>query len=298
MTRPAHAARPAALALVALLAGVLGSGCRAGARARVGAGGPAGPEAYAPATERRPAADPAGKMVVVEDRDVGRLSDADFGEFNRAWVLFVRHDPGWPRARDAWLSRGGAAPYVLSENLLRYFGSATSFGGRAEIDRIAESARAAGEPAVGYFVNILVLDTWPLKEPVYVPVAGGGKREVRVWQNDDVTRQHLAIILSAIGAPAVPRLSAVGLRAGSVSARRYAMYALGRIGTDPAVDAVAGMLGAPDWQDRGSAAKALGFALRENPRAKEPLTRAAADPDAFVRKKAQEALSGKTKSEF
>ena len=294
--------RTSSSVLGVLLAAMLAGGCRGGARSgvRVGANGPAASEASArEPSGRAPSGDAGSRRVIVENREVGVLSEAEFSEFKRAWVLFLDRAPGWPRARADWIARGGAAPYVLAENLLRYFWSATSYGGRPEIERVAENARAVGEPAVGYFASVLILDTWPLKEPVLVPDAAGGKREIRVWQNDDVTRQHLAIILSAIGAPAVPRLTSPAcLHAASVSARRYVLYALGRIATDAAVDALAGMLTEPDWQDRGSAAKALGFALPKNPRAKEPLTRAAADPDAFVRKKAQEALSGKTKSEF
>ena len=297
--------RPTRLALV-LAAAVLAAGCRAGvARGRVGSGlgagggGTTGGGGDMPAPAQGPG--PSGeKEILVENRNVGRVTRAEFAEFNAAWDLFIRRDKGWKAARDAWLARGGAAPYVLAENLLRYFWSATAWGKREDIYRIADSARAAGEPAVGYFANVLALDEWPLKEPVTVQVQGGEPKVVRVWKNDDVTRQHLAIVLAGIGAPAVPRLtSAPVLRGPSVAARRYAMYALGSIGSDPAVDALGGMLSsAPDWQDRASAAKALGFALKRNPRAKPLLEAAANDPDRFVKKKVEEALSGKGKSEF
>jgi hypothetical protein len=257
-----------------------------------GGGGDMPPPAAAPAA-------PGEKEILVENRNVGRVTRAEFAEFNAAWDLFVRRDKGWKAARDAWLARGGAAPYVLAENLLRYFWSATAWGKREDIYRIADSARAAGEPAVGYFANVLALDEWPLKEPVTVQVQGGEPKVVRVWKNDDVTRQHLAIVLAGIGAPAVPRLaSAPVLRGPSVASRRYAMYALGSIGTDAAVDALGGMLSAPDWQDRASAAKSLGFALKRKARAKPLLEGAASDPDPFVKKKVEEALAGKGKSEF
>jgi hypothetical protein len=237
--------------------------------------------------------------MVVEDRVVGTPTRADFEEFNRAWVLFVRKDPGWKAARTSWLDRGGFAPYVLAENLLRYFWSASANKGREEILRLAESARACGEPAVGYFANALVLDTWPLREPVVATLPDGTQREFRVWVNDDVSRQHLALVLARIGPPAVPRLSSPGvLFAPSASARRYAAYALGTIATDEAVGAVAGLLSSSDWQDRASAAKALGFALPKNAKARDPLKRAAADSDPFVRRKAEEALAGKSKAEF
>ena len=127
----------------------------------------------------------------------------------------------------------------------------------------------------------------------------GRERQVTVFLNDDVTRQHLALVLASIGKPAVPRLSSPPfLHAAAPSARRYVMYALGRIATDEAVDAVATMLSSAEWQDRGSAAKALVFALLTNARAKAPLERAKGDPDPYVRKKAGEALEGRTKGEF
>ena len=52
------------------------------------------------------------------------------------------------------------------------------------------------------------------------------------------------------------------------------------------------------WQDRGAAAKGLGFALRKNPSARPLLQQALSDRDDFVRRKAQEGLDGKTRIEF
>jgi hypothetical protein len=280
-------------AVVALAAAALACGCAGGARGRPERGAP--PAAGVPSAT----ATDGGTPYFVDDREVGRPTRADFQEFNRAWALFVRRDPGWPAARDRWLARGGAAPYVLSENLLRYFWSATAYGRRDDIDYVAANAKAAGEPAVGYFANFLILESWPLKEPVAIRTSDGTRRTVTRFDNDDVTRQHLTIVLSTIGKPAVARLlTPPFLRSGTPSARRYVMYTLGRIGTDEAVDGLAGMLSEPDWQDRASAVKALGFALFSNPRAKEPLLRAKADADPFVRKKAAEALQGRARGEF
>lgn len=239
--------------------------------------------------------------IFVDDREVGRLTRADFAAFNAAWAQFVAKDRLWPASRDAWVARGGAAPFVLAENLFRYFLSATAWGQRSDIYRIAESARACGEAAVGYFGNLLIRDTWPLKEPITARQSDGTTKTFKEWTNDDVTRQHLTIILASIGEPAVARLSSEPyIRSPLASARHYVLAALGRIGSDAAVDVVASMLSSSDWQDRGYAAKALGFALnfKKNVRARAPLERALADPDEFVRKKAKEGLDGKTKSEF
>lgn len=288
-------------AAAALLAALVAGGCMGGVKS--GRRAPIVDEA--PPVSRGPSRAPSypanSAPVVVNDREVGRLTPEDFEEFNRAWVLFVKKDRAWPIARDAWLAHGGAAPYVLSENLLRYFMSATVYGKREDLNRIAVSAQKAGEPAVGYFAGLLRLDTIPLQKPIVRQDSAGKEKTLTEWHNDDVTRQQLAYVIAAIGPPAVPLLTTPAyLHADSPSARRYVMYALGRIGSDAAVDAVAQALSSPDWQERGSAAKALGLAIAftKSERARSHLQRVKSDPDPFVRRKAEEALAGKTKGEF
>jgi hypothetical protein len=309
--------RPA-LALACLL--LAGTSCRTGARTGVK------PADLLPATRPAPEAPPSppplpaapvappapfvpppaeagasddGVPLYVDGRDVGRLRREDWAAFNRAWALFVREDRSWPEARDAWLRRGGAAPYVLAENLLRYFWSATKRRYRTEVARVGREAALVGEPAVGYFANFLLLDSWPLKQPVRVKSSDGEERIVHEWENDDLTRRDLAIVLAAIGPPAVPKLSSEPfVRAKTPSARRYVLYALGRIATDTAVDAVASTLSDPSWQARGEATTALGLALPKNPRARPALERAMQDPDPFVRKQAAKALAGKGTVDF
>jgi hypothetical protein len=314
MTSPSH--RPLILALAWLLAAGTSS-CRTGARTGVTPADllPAVPEAPADVlpVPAAPVAPPApfvppptevaatddGIPLYVDGRDVGRLRKEDWAEFNRAWALFVREAPGWAPARDAWLRRGGAAPYVLAENLLRYFWSATKRRYRDEVTRVGKEAARIGEPAVGYFANFLVLDSWPLKQAVKVTSSTGEIRIVREWENDDVTRRDLALVLAAIGVPAVPKLSSEPfLRAKTPSARRYVLYALGRIATDVSVDAVASALSDPSWQVRGEATAALGMALSKNARARPALDQAARDPDPFVRKQAAKALAGKGTTDF
>src|SRR5262245_1683340 len=297
-----------ALFLVALgAAAAAAGGCRMGARAdrmaappETAAGG--GAPVVPPGTDYVPPTapiDPNERRVIVDDHQVGVLSPADVAELQRSWILFLSRDPRWKEARAAWLAKGPAAADVLAANLLRYFWSASKYKGRDEVLRVAENARVVGAPAVGYFMNILVLDSWPLKQPILVTQKDGTTKELRVWLNDDVTRQHAALVLARIGPPAVPGLAAPAvLRSPAASARRYALYALGSIATDDAVTAVAGALASSDWQDRASAAKALGFALPRNPKARAPLERASKDDDPFVRKKAEEALAGKSKAEF
>ena len=84
----------------------------------------------------------------------------------------------------------------------------------------------------------------------------------------------------------------------SAGALSLVAYVLGAIGTDEAVAALSRLLASADWQDRGAAAKGLGFALKKNPAARAPLERAAADPDEFVRRKAEEGLEGRMMIEF
>lgn len=239
--------------------------------------------------------------VILEDRYVGTISDRDLADLRRDWRLFLRKDRAWPEARDRWLARGGPFPYVIAENLLRYFLSASAYGDRRDLSWIAVSAKKIGEPSVGYFGSLLILDQRPLAQPVRLRGKDGAVKLVQTWINDDVTRQQLAMILAYVGEPAVATLASDAyLRGTSSNARRYVMYALGRIGSDRAVDALAPMLSAADWQDRATAAKSLGVALAagRNERARAPLLRAANDPDAFVRKKVEEALAGRSKLDF
>ncbi len=312
----------------ALAAAVCLSGCRTGARSGVKPQDllppapttpyvppvsslppvvPPAPPPPAPSTAPRPAPPGAsggsytegGLPILVDNREVGRVSRADFDVFNRAWIWFVSDDPRWPAARDEWLRRGGAAPYVLSENLLRYFCSATKLRLRKAIDRVAGEAAAVGEVAVAYFASFLVLDTWPLQVPVIVRSAEGEERLVREWVNDDLTRRDAAVVLARIGEAAVPTLSSPPCAdAKTKSVRHFALYALGKVGTDAAVLALSRGLLRPEWEDRGAAAVGLGFALRKNPNAKPWLEQAARDPDPFVRKKANEGLTGRLKNDL
>lgn len=302
-----------------LLSAAFAAGCRTGARSGIHpqdllppppttpyvppprAPSPPPPAPPSPAVPSSPAPPPppptvsdAGVPILVDDREVGRLTKTDFAEFNAAWVLFVRDDRRWPGARDAWLSKGGARAYVLAENLMRYFMSASARGFRKEIDRVAREAGVVGEPAVGYFANFLLLESWPLKETVIVTNPEGERREMRHWVNDDVTRRHLGVVLAGIGAPAVPTISSPSfLEAKVPSVRRYALYALGKIATDAAVDAIVRRLSSPEWTDRAAAVTALGYAMPRNPRARAPVAAMAKDPDRFVRRKVSEALSGR-----
>lgn len=254
------------------------------------------------------AADPNKPPPVADGRTV-RASDhtaQDMAWFRQAWARFVAEDPTWESDRTRWLAKGGAAPYMLSENLFRYFWSSSKARRRDRITRVSGEVKFIGEPAVAYFTKALVTDRWPLKEPLTVEVFNPDnpkeplKKTFTHYDIDDVTRQHAAYVLAAIGEPAVPMLTSSRVLGSSVaSARRYGAYALGAIGSDAAVQALGRMLRtAVDWQDRGAAAKGLGFALRKNPAARPLLEQALSDPDDFVRRKAQEGLDGKTRIEF
>jgi len=245
---------------------------------------------------------------VGDDRrvDLSHLTPQEVAGFESAWRLFVSHDRRWPAARDRWLEQGGAAPYVLAENLFRYFWSASKYNLRAEVRRVGLEASHVGEPAVAYFTKPLVTDLWPLEKPVTALVfnCNDPKKPIRKtftkYDIDDMTRQHAAEVLAYIGPPAVPTLLSSTVQDSPVpSAKRYAAYALGAIATDEAVAALGRQVKtAKRWQDRGAAAKGLGFALRKNPAARPPLEEALQDSDPFVRKKAAEALAGKTRLEF
>ena len=310
------AARCRLLAL-ALVAGTVGGCAGGGGAGGSGAATPKGAGANRPRgrdleAERETAALEAEKKAAIKvtagtDRKIeaSQLTEEELAEFRRGWKYFLNDDPRWARARKDWLDRGGAAPYLLAENLFRYFWSASTLMKKDEVLRVGREAAHVGEPAVGYFADLLLLERWPLREPktspVFDPETGKSKTiTVTHLEIDDVSRQNAALVLAGIGAPAVPTLSSAAvLERGPTSSRTYAAYALGRIGDDASVAALARMVShAPEWKDRGAAAKALGFALPRNPAARAPLEAALKDPDKFVRKKAQDALDGKSTLEF
>ncbi len=304
--------RPWAAAVAALLCASGALGCVGGVKSGRGPRFETPPEEPAGAVGQDPDVEPGAPAggrdepvvetpVILEDRYVGTIGERDLADLRRDWRLFLRKDRAWPEARDRWLARGGSYPYVIAENLLRYFLSASAFGDRRDLSWIAVSAKKIGEPSVGYFGSLLILDQRPLAEPVRLKGKDGTVKLVQTWINDDVTRQQLSMILAYVGEPAVATLASDAyLRGSSSNARRYVMYALGRIASDRAVDALAPMLSAADWQDRATAAKSLGVALAvgRNERARAPLLRAVRDPDAFVRKKVEEALAGRSKLDY
>jgi|GEM_PF-6696699 len=267
-----------------------------------GAGSDAGRGAAPLAPRELPAS-----RAAASDRQVAvsALTADDQAEMQRAWRLFLDRDPRWVRARTDWIAKGPAARTVLAENLFRYFWSASGVLKKDEVLRVGQEAAHVGEEATVYFADLLALDKWPLREAteakVFDPDNATRPASVKVTHLsiDDVTRQNAAVVLALIGPVAVPTLSSPQiLSAPRPSSRTYALYALGTIGNDAAVATLGSYLGSgADWKDRGAAAKALGFALSKNPAARTHLERALEDPDAFVRKKAQEALDGRSRWE-
>ena len=281
--------------LVAVLALPLAA-CSGGGGAKTGAG--QGPQAA------KPAADP-NRIRVGDARqiEVSKLSAAEQREIQAAWQQFLTKSPLWRISLFAIVEKGGAGPYVLSENLFRYFFQASLHNQKGEILRVAQSAATIGEPAVAYFAKPLVEDLVPLGKPVVanVPDPDDPKKRIQKtfhhFQIDDFTRRHAAKVLARIGAPAVPTLSSPQLlQQARPSGRRYAAFALGLIGTDDAVAALTRHYeSTTDWQDRAAAVKALGAALTSNPNARGTLERALQDQDRFVREQADRALAGRTR---
>ena len=299
--RPAQAAAflAAPLLILSLCA------CSGGGAARGGAQKKAGPEARAAAgtkeANRKNRSLGDDRKVAVAD-----LTPVEREEITRAWQQFKTHSALWRISLHAIVERKGAGSYVLAENLFRHFFTASVYSNRAEIRRVAASVRVIGEPAVAYFAKPLVESLVPLGKPVVAEVTDPDKPDTKIkktfhhFKIDDFTRRDAAWVLSQIGPPAVPTLSSDKLlRAAPPSGRRYAAMALGKIGDDAAVRALSRHLQtAQDWQDRAAAVKGLGEAMKRNPAARAALERASEDPDAFVRKKADEALSGRTKLPF
>lgn len=238
---------------------------------------------------------------------VTEMTAADRREIERAWGQFLAKSPLWRISLQSIVERGGAGPYVLSENLFRHFFTASIYSQAAEMRRVALSAAQIGEPAVAYFAKPLVEDLVPLGKEVVADVPDPNdpqrriKKTFRHFQIDDFTRRDAARVLVAIGEPAVPTLASPSLlRDARPSGRRYAAYALGKIGSQNAVTALTRMYReAADWQDRAAAVQALGAALPKNPGARAILEEAeAGDSDDFVRKQAERGLAGRTKLPF
>lgn len=252
-------------------------------------------------------ADP-NRIHVGDDRKVAvsQLSAGERAEIERAWSQFLAGSPLWRISLTSIVERGGAGSYVLAENLFRHFFQASIHSKPREVDRVARSAAFIGEPAAAYFAQPLVENLVPLGKEVValVPDPNDPKRRIRKtfkhFQIDDFTRRDAARVLIAIGEPAVPVLSSPQLlRQARPSGRRYAAFALGRIGSDEAVAAlVRHYKSTDDWQDRAAAVKALGAALEKNPAARAGLEEAMRDKDRFVREQADRALAGRTKLPF
>jgi hypothetical protein len=259
-------------------------------------------EARGSGRARTPAPDP---VRLGDDRvvRVSELSERDRQEFDQAWRHFVSDHPRWPVTIRNWLAKGGAAPYLLSESLFHYFWSASAARRSDALRRTAEVASWIGEPAVAYFAKPLVTDLVPLPKPVTVEVPDPDDpratkpKTFDAFAMDDVTRQDAARILVAIGEPAVATLASPAiLRQSRPTARRFAAYALGRVGSPAAVAALADALRTQShWQDRAAAADALGAAMDADPSARRALEAARDDPDAFVRRRVDEALAGRTR---
>ncbi len=253
------------------------------------------------------AADP-NRIHVGDNRNVNTtsLSPAERAEIERAWSQFLAASPLWRISLTSIVERGGAGAYVLSENLFRHFFKASVYNKPREVDRVARSAAYIGEPAAAYFAKPLVEDLVPLGKSVeaLVPDPDDPKSRIRKtfdhFQIDDFTRRDAARVLIAIGEPAVATLSSPQLLSQArPSGRRYAAFALGRIGSDEAVAALVRHYNATeDWQDRAAAVQALGAALTKNPAARAALEAALSDKDRFVREQADRALAGRMKLPF
>ena len=247
-------------------------------------------------------------VKVGDDRkvEVSDLARDDMASFQVAWKQFLTKSPQWRSSRERWIEKGGAAPYVLAENLFRYFWSASFQGRTEEVDRVAVNAARVGEPAVAYFAKPLATDKVQLSKPLEVkeedPDNPGRMRmrQVRSMTIDDTTRRDAAKVLATIGPVAVPTLADPKiLRDARPAARRYAARALGHIATRDAVAALARMYReSSDWRDRSAAVQALGLSLKSAPEARPILERAQQDTDRFVRQQAQKALAGQIKSDF
>jgi hypothetical protein len=150
------------------------------------------------------------------------------------WLLYLRNDPAWLEARDAWLEMGVAARNALVDSLIRDLVVGTS---RMQYERVD---RASTE-----LVRLGVMAVPDLLE--------AGRR------GDGILRQQVSEILSLVGRPAVDAVIGSVERSGSGPFRRHEVEILGNIGDIRAYDTVRTVLfEEKDWTVRAAAASALG----------------------------------------
>jgi hypothetical protein len=203
-------------------------------------------------------------------------TEAEKWDFVAVWDLFRRNDPGWPTARDRYRRRSDGAAFVLAAHMLQYYMQVNAARERAsrQLVRAKDEVVAVGEPCVGPLVDMMVLDTIPLKDG-------------RKFLVDDVTRQDCVDMLERIGAPAVaPLVTVLERKDASVKARHHAALALGGTREAEAYEPLVRALREdPAWEVRFSAATALGK-LRDRRAASPLFTASRDDADASVRKRA------------
>ena len=163
------------------------------------------------------------------------LSENEKTKMAALWALFVRRDPGWPRARTEWLALSEAARNTLVENLIRTMSDSYN------ANRIPEAQRAAGE--------LVLLDRLSLDYLVFV---------VGAERNSQGLRMLAVSCLSSIGTPAVPGLISC-LDSPRFQARRLAIRGLGRIRDAAAIQPIiVRLLEDSSFVVRREAASALG----------------------------------------
>lgn len=270
-------------------------------------GGPSGAgTGPGPASVEVPAQRPVARLGAGRTVDIASLRPEDHAQMASSWRLFVEQDPRWPGARSAWVERGPAARQVLAENLFRYFWSASTLMRKDAILRVGKEVAFVPEEGTLLFGELLALERWPLREATQALVFdpdNATRPGVATYTHlgiDDMTRQYAAMVLAVAGPVSVPVLSRPEILGGPRPvARTQAYYALGTIGNDAALAVLARELAAArDWQQRGAAVKALGFALQRNPAARPLVEGCLSDPDPFVRRKAEEALEGRARWEM
>lgn len=298
---PGGPARIAATCVLLLLAPAALGAC---AGAGPGAGG-AGREGAAEVPQEA-GGRPAARLGAGRAVDIQALTPGDMVEMQRAWRLFVEQDPRWPAARATWVAKGPAARQVLAENLFRYFWSASTLMRKDGVLRVGQEVSHVPEEGTLLFGELLALERWPLREATQALVFdpdNATRPGVATYTHlgiDDMTRQYAAMVLAVAGPASVPVLSRPEILGGPRPvARTQAYYALGTIGNDAALAVLQRELAsARDWQQRGAAVKALGLAMPRNPAARPLVEGCLADPDPFVRRKAEEALAGRTRWEM
>lgn len=221
------------------------------------------------------------------DATVRKLSAETKAMMENALRQFSAGDPAWEKSRAEWLALGEAESDFLVSLMWAALLRSQSLAAGDLVVRARHELAQLGRHSVELMGEML---------------AGGAAYtfhddiadEDRVVPIDDSARREAAEVLALVGEPAVPTLAWVFDNAETKSGRKFALAALGNMGSRAGPAATQAILAAvddPDWVIRVEAVHAL--RTGEDAAARAALERALSDSESLVREKAADALAAR-----